>query len=141
LVCRNGDLVRLAPSLGVVDEVPAGRLYKDGRLLVDGQARTVADRRRLSFGGFISAAIAIDERGEVVADPEFDMIGIPEKDDTGRPMLDIVEDAIEQTLESLPRGRRRDPDSVAESVRRAVRSVVAERWGKKPMCHIHVLTV
>jgi ribonuclease J len=56
-------------------------------------------------------------------------------------MLDIVEDAIEQTLESLPRGRRCDPDSVAESVRRAVRSVVAERWGKKPMCHIHVLTV
>ncbi|HWM82842.1 MAG TPA: ribonuclease J [Pseudolabrys sp.] len=141
LVCRNGDLVRLAPSLDIVDEVPAGRLYKDGRLLVDAQARTVADRRRLSFGGVISVAIAIDERGEVLTDPELDMIGIPEKDDTGRSMFDIVEDAIDQTLDSLPRGRRRDPDSVAESVRRAVRSTVAERWGKKPMCHVHVLAV
>jgi ribonuclease J len=141
LVCRNGDLVRLAPSLDVVDEVPAGRLYKDGRLLVDAQARTVADRRRLSFGGVISVAIAIDERGEVLADPELDMIGIPEKDGAGRLMLDIVEDIIDQTLDSLPRGRRRDPDSVAESVRRAVRSAVAERWGKKPMCHVHVLAV
>jgi len=141
LVCRNGDLVRLAPALGVVDEVPAGRLYKDGRLLVDAQARTVADRRRLSFGGVVSVAIVIDERGEVLADPELDMIGVPEKDARGRAMLDLVEDAIEQTLDSLPRGRRRDPDSVAESVRRAVRSTVAEHWGKKPMCHVHVLAV
>ena len=29
--CRNGDLVRLAPGEpGIIDEVPAGRLYKDG---------------------------------------------------------------------------------------------------------------
>ena len=36
-MCRNGDLVRLAPGdPGIIDEVPAGRLYKDGTLLVDG---------------------------------------------------------------------------------------------------------
>jgi len=26
-------------------------------------------------------------------------------------------------------------------LRRAVRAAVAQRWGKKPMCHVHVLTV
>ena len=32
LLCRNGDLVRLAPGgPEIIDEVPAGRLYKDGR--------------------------------------------------------------------------------------------------------------
>ena len=45
------------------------------------------------------------------------------------------------TFESLPRKRRGDPDAVAEAVRRAVRAAVNERWGKKPMCHVHVLTV
>ena len=34
ITCRNGDLVRLAPQPGIIDEVPAGRLYKDGSLLV-----------------------------------------------------------------------------------------------------------
>ena len=35
LVCRNGDLVRLAPDgAEIIDEVPSGRLYKDGSLLV-----------------------------------------------------------------------------------------------------------
>ena len=36
LVCRNGDLVRLAPEAReIIDEVPSGRLYKDGSLLVE----------------------------------------------------------------------------------------------------------
>ena len=35
----------------------------------------------------------------------------------------------------------RDPDALAESVRRAVRSAVNEEWGKKPLCFVHVLEV
>ncbi|MGE0062466.1 MAG: ribonuclease J [Xanthobacteraceae bacterium] len=139
--CRNGDLIRLAPNPEIIDELPAGRLYKDGRLLIDAQARTVADRRRLSFAGIISVALALTEAGELAADPEIDMVGIPERGRDGDAMAEIVHDAALQTFESLPRARRRDPDSVAESVRRGVRSAVAEQWGKKPMCHVHVLAV
>ncbi|MGC1465171.1 MAG: ribonuclease J [Pseudolabrys sp.] len=141
ITCRNGDLVRIAPSPGVVDEVPAGRIYKDGRLLVDADARTVADRRRLSFAGAVSIALAITDKGELAADPELDLIGIPERDSAGELLADTVYDAVVSCFESLPRGRRRDADSVAEAIRRAVRAAVAGRWGKKPMCHVHVLTV
>jgi len=139
--CRNGDLVQLSPQVRIVDEVPAGRVYKDGMLLVEADARTVADRRRLSFGGAISVAIAITDKGELVDDPSLDLIGIPERDREGGLLHDAVHDAVLETIESLPRGRRRDPDAVAEAVRRAVRAAVAQRWGKKPMCHVHVLTV
>jgi ribonuclease J len=139
--CRNGDLVRLAPNAGIIDEVPSGRLYKDGSLLVEADARTVADRRRLSFAGSVSVALAITDKGVLAADPELDMIGIPERDRDGGFMQEAVEDAILGTFESLPRKRRGDPDAVAEAVRRAVRAAVAERWGKKPMCHVHVLAV
>ncbi len=139
--CRNGDLVRLSPSAGIIDEVPAGRLYKDGSLLVEADARTVADRKRLSFAGAVSVALAITDKGELVEDPSLDLIGIPERDRDGGLIYEAVNYAMIETLQSLPRGRRRDPDAVAEAVRRAVRAAVAERWGKKPMCHVHVLTV
>ena len=33
-----------------------------------------------------------------------------------------------------------NPDAVAESVRRTVRSIVQQHWGKKPLCVVHVLT-
>ena len=139
--CRNGDLVQLSPQVRIVDEVPAGRIYKDGMLLVEADARTVADRKRLSFAGAVSVAIAITDKGELVEDPSLDLIGIPERDRDGGLLHEAVYDAVLETIESLPRGRRRDPDAVAEAVRRAVRAAVAQRWGKKPMCHVHVLTV
>src|SRR5262249_746425 len=72
--CRNGDLVQLSPQVRVIDELPAGRIYKDGALLVEAEARTVSDRRRLSFAGAISVAVAITNRGEMVEDPSLDLI-------------------------------------------------------------------
>jgi ribonuclease J len=139
--CRNGDLVQLSPQVRMVDEVPAGRIYKDGILLIEAEARTVADRRRLSFAGAISVAIAITDSGELADDPSVDLIGIPERGREGGSMYEAVHEALIETFESLPRGRRRDPDAVAEALRRSVRSAIAQRWGKKPMCHVHVLTV
>jgi len=142
LVCRNGDVVRLAPNgASIVDEIPAGRLYKDGRLLVEAEARTVADRRRLSFVGVVTVAVALDNKGVLVADPDVDLIGIPEKTADGELFSDLVYNTALDTVEQLPRPRKRDPDSVAEAVTRAVRAAVANAWGKKPLCRVHVLIV
>jgi ribonuclease J len=109
--------------------------------LIDAQAPTVAMRRRLSFAGVVTVALALSEQGMLVADPEVELIGIPETDAAGRPMADIAREAIEDAFESLPKPRRRDPDEVAESMRRAVRSAIAERWNKKPVCFVHVLVI
>ncbi len=142
LVCRNGDLVQLAPGpAAIVDEVPSGRLYKDGSLLIDAESRTVAARRRLSFAGIVSVALAVSEAGALVADPEIELVGVPETDAGGRSMTEIAREAVEEAFATLPKPRRRDPDEIAEAIRRAVRSAIAERWNKKPICHVHVLTV
>jgi ribonuclease J len=143
LTCSNGDLVQLAPGpAGIVDRLPQGRLYKDGRLVISAEARTVADRRRLGFVGIVSIALAIDDdAGTIAGDPEVELIGIPETDAEGRPFDSLVHATTVETVENLPRPRRRDPDSVADAVKRSVRSAVAARWGKKPLCVVHVLTV
>jgi ribonuclease J len=142
ILCSDGDLIKLAPEpAGIIDEVPAARLYKDGRLLIEAAGRTVSLRRRLAYNGMVTVALALTEKGELVGDPEVELIGIPELDAAGESMTEIAYDAVKATLESLPRARRRDPDETAESIRRAVRSAIADRWGKKPVCHVHVLGV
>ena len=142
LTCRNGDLVRLAPGKpSVIDEVPEGRLYKDGRLLIDAVSRTVADRRRLSFAGVATVALAIDAKGTLAADPAVELIGIPELAADGDRFDDIAYNAALDTVENLPKGRRRDPEAIAESVKRAVRGAIADRWGKKPLCLVQVLVI
>jgi len=139
--CRNGDLLRLAPGEpAIIDEVPAGRLYKDGSLLVEAEARTVADRRRLGFVGIVSVALVISDRGEIIGEPALELTGIPETDADGNLIARIAYDAIQEAIGSMPRPRRRDPDAVAEAARRAVRAAIGAAWGKKPLCHIQVLT-
>ncbi len=125
----------------MIDKVPAGRIYKDGSLLEEATARAVVERRRLSFAGCAFVAIALTAQGELADDPEVEMIGIPEKNAAGAVIADAVFDLVVSTVEHLPRARRRDPDAVSESVRRAVRSSIAEQWGKKTLCVVHVLTV
>jgi ribonuclease J len=140
--CRNGDLLQLGPGKPeIVDEVPAGRLYKDGNLLVAAEAKTVADRRRLAFVGLVSIAMAVSDKGELMSDPEIELIGIPEKDGRGQDMADLAFDAAVNAFDQMARARRRDPDTVTETVRRAVRGAIGAAWGKKPICHVHILAV
>ena len=84
LICRNGDLVKLGPGEpGIIEELPSGRLYKDGTILEDSKSRAVVERRRMAFAGCAFVAIAVTEKGELADDPEIDLIGIPEKNMAG----------------------------------------------------------
>ncbi|HWU33197.1 MAG TPA: hypothetical protein VN108_09995, partial [Marmoricola sp.] len=115
--CKDGDLVRLGPGdPAIIDELPSGRLYKDGAILEDSKSRAVVERRRMAFAGCVFVAIAMTDKGELADDPEIDLVGIPEKNMAGEELDDIVFDAVVSTVETLPRARRRDPDALAESV-------------------------
>ncbi len=142
----DGDMVRLIsadPSLHaeVIEEVPVGRLYKDGHVLINSADPAVAERRRMSFAGVVSVAVAMTPKGEVVGDPMIDLSGLPQFGIGGKPIDDVVEEAVLDCLDGLPKQRRRDPDAVAESLTRAVRGQVNAIWGKKPLCHVLVITV
>jgi ribonuclease J len=108
---------------------------------VESKSRAVVERRRMAFAGCAFVAIAVTEKGELADDPEVDLVGIPEKNTTGEVIDEIVFDVVVSTVEGLPRARRRDPDAMAESVRRAVRATINEQWGKKPLCYVHVMMV
>jgi ribonuclease J len=141
VLCGDGDLVRLAPDAGVIDEIPAARLYKDGAILISAEARTVAERRRLSFSGIAVVAMVLSDKGQLMADPDVELIGIPEFTADKASMGDIAYDAVIETFESLPKPRRRDPQAVQDSIKRAVRAAIAGHWQKKPICLVQVITV
>lgn len=138
----NGDVIRLAPGPAkVIDEAPSGILVKDGSMLVDPEESGVQERRKLSFAGVVTASLVLDEAGNLVADPEAVVFGLPDVDAEGESFEDVVVDAIESAVESIPRKRRRDPELVREAARRAARAAVVERWGKKPLCRVMVAVV
>ena len=95
----------------------------------------------MDFNGIVSVAVTLSHKGELLTGPRLELTGIPAADAAGTPMLQIAHEFVLQALDSMPKQRRRDPDAVAEALRRAVRSAIGAAWNKRPICHVHVLTV
>ncbi|HTV68432.1 MAG TPA: ribonuclease J [Rhizobiaceae bacterium] len=136
---RNGDMLRLAPGAAeIIDQVPFGRIYKDGKLIGDDQAMGIRDRRKLSFAGHVAVNVVLDDKYELAGDPDIVAIGVAATDASGETLEDIMLDAAIGAVDSIPRQRRKDLDLVQEAVRRAVRGAANETWGKKPLVTVFV---
>jgi ribonuclease J len=122
-VPENGQLFRLAPGRPeLIDEVPAGRVHLDGRVLVGEGEGLAKDRRAMGFAGLLVVSLVLDRKGRVAAPPTVLGEGMPE------PVEEAVLKAGEETLD---RNKKSDPET-AENVRRAARGR-HDAWGKKPI--------
>jgi ribonuclease J len=138
----NGDLIRLAPGdVCALGKVTSGRRARDGVILLPADQQCVGQRRRLSFAGVVSIAIALTARGEMAGDPDVMIAGLPERTREGAAIDALIDDAIFEAFESLPPGKRRDADVVSTAIERAVRGSVNAVWGKKPQVHVLVVEV
>jgi ribonuclease J len=137
----NGDMVQLSGEPGVVDQVHVGRIFKDGDLLIEATDRTVPERKKLSFAGVVSVAIAMDVDGKLMSDAEVMTAGLPVKTGDGSDFDAFVLDTAEDLLENLPKAKRRDPQAVKQILERGLRNAIAQEWNKKPVCHVLVTLV
>jgi ribonuclease J len=139
---RNGDVLRIAPGpVEVVDQAPFGRVYKDGKLVGDIEEMGIADRKKLAYVGHVAVSVLLDSRFDFLGDPDVVPFGLPEFDDEGESMEDTLYDAVLGAVESIPRSRRKDLETVREAIRRAVRSTANEAWGKKPVVTVFLTKV
>ena len=85
--------------------------------------------------------MALSDKGQLIADPDVELIGIPEVNADKQSMHEIAYDAVLEVFESLAKPRRRDPQAVEESIKRAVRAAIAGHWQKKPICLVQAIVV
>jgi len=141
LVIQNGDLVRLTPhGAAIVDEVPVGRLASDGKGLLPLGGSALKDRRRVTLNGGAVATMVIDRQGRLAAPPAISLIGLVEPT-VGEAAAPFLRGAVERALDELPAGARRDDDVVRDAVRRALRRITNERFGKRPLIELHLVRI
>lgn len=142
IVPKNGDLIRLAPGRAeLIDEVPSGRLYLDGRILLSDGDQALRERRRLSEDGVVVVAVAIDDKGKIKDRHPIVVKGVPRIDEEGEDLPSLIEDAVDLALDVLPRPRRMDDREVENHIRRAIRSEIGPRWGKRSDIAVMILRV
>jgi ribonuclease J len=138
----DGDLIRLAPGdVSTMGRIASGRRLKDGAILLPADQESVGQRRRLAFAGVVSVALALTPKGEMAGDPDVMIAGLPERTRDGAAIDALIDEAIFEAFESLPPGKRRDPDAVSGAIERAVRNSVNAVWSKKPQVHVLVVEV
>lgn len=136
---RDGDMLRLWPGAAeIIDQVPFGRVFKDGKLVGSDEAMGIRERRKLSFAGHVAVNVVLDDKYELSGDPDLVAIGVAEADASGEALEELMLDAAIGAVDSIPRARRKDLDLVQEAVRRAVRGAANEAWGKKPLVTVFV---
>jgi ribonuclease J len=130
IVPENGQMFRLAPGRPeLIDEVPAGRIHMDGRVLVAEGEGLAKDRRAMGFAGLLVVSLVVDHKGRIAAPPVVLGEGMPE------PVEAAVLKAVEDTIDG---NKKSDPDDLAENVRRAARRAAHDAWGKKPITRVLV---
>ena len=131
----NGDIVLLAAGqAGIVGQVDHGRLYKDGDILLPPGDDCIAQRRRLSFAGVVSIALALSPKGDLSGDPDVMIAGLPARTAPGarhgrgrrcRDFRDVREPAARQA----PRRRRGFDRDRARRAQRGQRRLGQEARG------------
>ena len=135
----NGEMAQLLPGPArIIDDVPTGRTHIDGRLLVSSVLGPARFRRKLSFAGIIVVTLAMRDNGQIMTDPQVVLDGIPQTDASGYAMDELMLDYIDDTLDSMPRKLRRNDDQVIETLKRSIRRVCMDNWGKKPVVHVMI---
>lgn len=141
LVLRNGLMARIAPGPAeVIDDVPAGRLHLDGRILVRAGEAPLRERRQMSFAGNVVVSLVVDDDGQLLADADVAATGIPDLEDD-LSIEDTCAEAAEDAVNRMRKSARRDDDAVAEAARRAVRGRIRFLWDKKPPVRVLVTRV
>ncbi len=138
---RNGDMVRLAPGPAVIiDEVPNGRLFVDGGMLVTEQGEALRERRHASTNGVLIVSFAMDSRGKVVSDIDVRGIGLPGDDES--PLgeaLDELAERAEQAINSLKGEARQDDMVVEQAVARVLKKASQQIWDRRPIVETVIL--
>lgn len=138
---RNGDMVRLAPGRAeIIDEVPAGRLFVDGGILVEEQGEALRERRHAASNGMLIVAFALDKRGKIVSDIDIRSVGLPGND--AKPLeeaLDDLAERVEDTVRGLKGSALEDEMVVEQAVARTLKKASQKVWGRRPIVETIVL--
>jgi ribonuclease J len=139
----NGDLIRLAPGpVELIDEVPSGRLYVDGKTIVQAEDDALKDRRRLGAEGAVNVTFAVNAKHAIVAGPNVTVRGLSMRDEEEFDLaLEELQDIAEAAFGRLKHADREDDEAVEGAVMRAVRKGAEKLWRKRPLVDVSVLRI
>lgn len=138
---RNGDMVRLAPGRAeIIDEVPSGRLFVDGGMLVPEASDALRERRHAAHNGMLFVSFALSPKNQLATYVEVRGLGLAfEDEDSVSDQLEKLCDIVEKAVNKLSREERDDDVIVETAVARVLKKAAQSVWGRRPIVETIIL--
>ena len=138
---ENGDIVKLYPGEKpeVFDKAPSGRLYVDGSISVEEDAKSIKERKNLSSNGFMEVTIMITPKGNIHNKPILTFRGLPinETDE----FIYGLEEEIDKATRTFSLNNKKQESNLIDSLKTICRKYSKEKTGKKPITNVNLVRI
>jgi ribonuclease J len=132
IIAPNGTGVNLAGGqVKVVEFVETGRTYLDGSVHIGAMDGVVRDRIRMALNGTVVSTVIIEDNAPL-GECWCEIKGLPEKGRSKAPLVDVLEEDLNQFLMRANKKTLSDDDKLEEEMRRIIRRSTQQEVGKKP---------
>ena len=123
----------------VYDKAPSGKLFLDGIVSVDEDAKSLKERKNLSSNGYLEVTILITPKGNIHNNPIISFRGLPiyETDE----FIFGLEEEIEKTTKTFKLGNKSQEHNLIDALKIASRKFTKEKTGKRPFTNINLVKI
>lgn len=133
VIAVNGTMLDLSGNAPKVAEyVETGRTYLDGSVKVGALDGVVRDRIRMALNGHVMVSLILDEDNDPLGEPWCELMGLPETGSSNAPLVDVLEEDLDQFVRRADAKTLGDDDKLEEALRRLTRQSANAEIGKKP---------
>ncbi len=131
---ENGSVLELTPTSGkVIGQIPAGRVFVDGKGIGDVGDTVLRDRQHLAQDGMVIIVLGIDkQKGEVIGGPEIVSRGFV-YGETSEFLFEKAKGLILEVLQGLSIEEKRDWSMVKQRIRAVLKRFLYKAVERRPM--------
>jgi ribonuclease J len=136
----NGEIIRLAPGEPqVVDKVTSGRVYLDGKVLIDNDSSVLKERRNMAANGYMEIIVLISKNGQIKNNPIITLKGIPFIEEDASEIEYDLEDVVMDTCKSFNLNNSKQEKNLIDTLKGNCRKLINDKSGKKPFVNINLV--
>jgi ribonuclease J len=136
----NGEIIRLSPGEPkVVDKVTWGRVYLDGKVLIDNDSPVLKERRNMAANGYMEITVLISKNGQIKNNPVITLKGVPLIDEDASEIEYDLEDIVMDTCKTFNLNNSKQEKNLIDTLKGNCRKLINDKSGKKPLVNINLV--
>jgi ribonuclease J len=136
----NGEIIRLSPGEPkVIDKVTWGRVYLDGKVLIDNDSPVLKERKNMAANGYMEITVLISKNGQIKNNPVITIKGIPLIEEDASEIEYDLEDIVMDTCKTFNLNNSKQEKNLIDTLRGNCRKLINDKSGKKPLVNINLV--